>query len=75
MLCLAEQGKELKDLILYWMPSKAKSGRCSLDVVIAEVETDFISCLYLPDMGGCRDRDEIRAYGIKGSQVELLTGN
>lgn len=75
MLCLAEQGKELKDLTLYWMPSKAKSGRCSLDVEIAGVETDFISCLYLPDMGGCRDGDKIRAYGIKGSQVELLTGN
>lgn len=75
MLCLAEQGKELKDLIVYWMPSKTKSGRCSLDVEIAGAETDFISCLYLPDMGGCRDGDEIRAYGIKGSQVELLTGN
>lgn len=54
-LCLAEQRKELKDLLLYWMPSKAESGRCSLDFEIAGVGTDFTSCLYLPDMGGYRD--------------------
>lgn len=50
-------------------------GGVALTLRFAGVETDFISCLYLPDMGGCRDGDEIRSYGIKGSQVELLTGN
>lgn len=40
-LCLERPGRELKNLILYWMPSKAKSGRCVLVFEIAGGEIDL----------------------------------
>jgi len=58
-LCLAEQGKELKDLFLYWMPSKASSGRCSLDFETARVETDFY-IVFIPSRYGWLQRLKVK---------------